>query len=161
MTKIILFLLFVISTVTWMGCETAPIYDDTPNISWGGFTNDTIQQNLGTTKFRIDFTDGDGDLGKTGDTAQHIIIIDTRRTPNDTSFFQIPTISPSGASSGISGTLEVDFANVCCVNPQMPLILCQPIANTYQPVIYKIRIKDNAGRWSNEIETTPLHLKCF
>lgn len=161
MNKIISALFFLAIAMTWLGCEDAPIYDDTPSISWGGFSNDTIQQNAGTTTFNIDFTDGDGDLGDSRNTEPNILLIDTRRTPNDTSFFQIPVISPSGASSGISGTIKVDFSNLCCINPQQPLILCTPLNNTFQPVVFKVKIRDNAGRWSNEIETSPLYLKCF
>ena len=70
--------------------------DDTPTIEWVGFSEDTIRQFNGIVTFEIGFTDGDGDLGRDNDTTSHIIIVDTRRTPNDTLFYQIPTIEPQG-----------------------------------------------------------------
>jgi len=145
----------------WSACEKPPIYDDTPAIYWNSFSVDTVQQNTGTVVFKFDFEDGDGDLGKSNDTTNHILLIDTRRTPNDTLFYQIPTIEPQGNISGISGTIEVEVANVCCMNPSNPLLLCQNIPSYFDPVVYKIRIKDNAGRWSNEVETDTLYVKCF
>jgi hypothetical protein len=172
MKNLLLFCLFALTCFAWSGCEKPPIYDDTPSISWVGFFQpvsvdvdpiviDTLQQLTGVVTFKFDFTDGDGDLGKDNDTTSHIIIIDTRRTPNDTLFYQIPTIEPQGVVSGISGQLEVTMSQLCCIHPSNPLILCQPISEYYDPIIFKILIKDNAGRWSNEIETTPLYVQCF
>ncbi len=162
MIKNINFLVFLILATLWFaGCKPPPIYDDTPTITWQSFSKDTIQQMTGGVTLKFDFTDGDGDLGRDNDTAKHIIIVDTRRTPNDTSYYQIPTIEPQGVISGISGTIEVQMSNLCCINPSNPLILCQNVPNYFDPIVFKIRIKDNAGRWSNEIETTPLYMKCF
>ena len=161
MKKILLFIISIVICFSWTSCDKPPIYDDTPTISWASFSEDTVQQLTGTISFKFDFTDGDGDLGKDNDTTSHIIIVDTRRTPNDTLFYQIPTIEHQGVVSGISGQLEVTVSQFCCIHPTNPLILCQPITDYYDPIIYKIRIKDNAGRWSNEIETTPLYIRCF
>ena len=154
---------FLLATITfvWTGCEEPPIYDDTPTIEWVSFSKDTIQQLSETVTFKFNFTDGDGDLGKDNDTTAHILLIDPRRTPNDTSFYQIPTIEPQGIISGISGTIEIEVGNLCCINPNNPLILCQNINNYFDPITFKIKIRDIAGRWSNEIETDPLYVKCF
>lgn len=156
-----IFSLFLSFAAIWTACEKPPIYDNTPQISWANFSKDTVQQLTGVLALRFDFTDGDGDLGKDGDTDNHIIIIDTRRIPNDTSFYKIPTIEQQGIVSSISGQIEVTMTQLCGVHPNNPLILCQPINNYYDPVVYKIRIKDNAGNWSNEIDSDTLYIKCF
>lgn len=156
--KIILLACFLLA---WAACERPPIYDDTPQISWGSFDQDTIQQLTGTVTVKFNFTDGDGDLGRDGDTANHIIIVDTRRTPMDTARYKIPTIEQQGIVSGISGQIEVRMSSLCGINPNNPLILCAPQPGYYDPVVYKIRIKDNAGRWSNEITTDTLYIKSF
>lgn len=161
MKKILGISLLIFSCYCWISCDKPPIYDDTPNISWGAFSVDTIQQLSGVVVFKFDFTDGDGDLGLDGDTANHIIIVDTRRTPNDTSFYKIPTIEQQGIVSGISGQLEVSVSQICGIDQNNPLILCQTQPNYFDPIVYKIRIKDNAGRWSNEITTDTLYVKCF
>lgn len=144
-----------------VSCGKPPIYDDTPTITWGSFSKDTIDQLTGVVKVSFDFTDGDGDLGKDGDANDHILIIDTRRTPNDTSFYKIPTIAQQGVVSGISGTITVTMSQLCSINPNNPLFLCQTIPNYYDPVVYKIQIRDLAGRWSNQIQTDTLYIKAF
>lgn len=153
--------IFILIAYFWTSCDKPPLYDDTPHITWGSFSKDTVQQMTESVVFKFNFTDGDGDLGKTNDTTNHVIIVDTRRIPNDTLFYQIPTIEQQGIVSGISGELEIIVPNLCCIHPNNPLILCQPINNFYDPIVYKIQIKDNAGRWSNVLETPPLHVKCF
>ncbi|BDS12265.1 hypothetical protein [Aureispira anguillae] len=161
MNKILIIAALVFMSYIWIACEKPPIYDDTPHITWNSFSADTVQQLTGSVSFKFDFTDGDGDLGKTGDTANHIIIVDTRRTPNDTAFYKIPTIEQQGIVSGISGQLEVTMSQICGIDPNNPLILCQEQPNYFDPIVYKIRIKDNAGRWSNEIDTDTLFVRCF
>lgn len=148
-------------TVFFAACEKPPIYDDTPSISWGNFSSDTIQQLSGVVDITFNFTDGDGDLGLSGDTKDHILIIDTRRTPNDTLRYKIPTIEQQGVVSGISGSITVKLSQICSVNPNNPVFLCQTIPNYYDPVVYKIVIRDLAGRWSNEIMSDTLYVKAF
>lgn len=142
-------------------CEKPPIYDDTPSIAWGNFSSDTVQQLTGQVDITFDFTDGDGDLGKDGDAEDHILIIDTRRTPNDTLRYKIPTIDQQGIVSGISGQITVSLSQLCGINRNNPLILCQTQANYYDPVVFKLAIKDNADRWSNNVLTDTLYIKCF
>ena len=161
MRKILGISLLIFSCYYWMSCGKPPIYDDTPSITWSTFSVDTVEQLTGAVVFKFGFTDGDGDLGQDGDTANHIIIVDTRRTPNDTAFYKIPTIEQQGIVSGISGELEVTVSQICGIDQNNPLILCQPQPNYFDPIVYKIRIKDNAGRWSNEITTDTLYVKCF
>lgn len=142
-------------------CEKPPIYDDAPSISWGSFSQDTVQQLTGQVEVTFNFTDGDGDLGKDGDTEDHILIIDTRRTPNDTLRYKIPTIDQQGVVSGISGEITVTLSQLCGINRNNPLILCQQQPNYYDPVVFKLAIKDNADRWSNNVLSDTLYIKCF
>ena len=142
-------------------CEKPPSYDETPFISWGSFSVDTVDQLNGVLTVAFNFEDGDGDLGNDTDTSNHIILVDTRRTPNDTLFYRLPEIEPQGVVSSISGKIEVTLSQLCCIDPNNPLILCNSIQDYYDPIVYKIRIRDNAGRWSNEIESPPLYVKCF
>ena len=142
----------------WSGCGKPPIYNDTPTITSIRFSEDEVQQQTGLVTFIVGFTDGDGDLGTDIDNDFDMLLIDTRR--NDTAFYQIPIIPSKGVASGISGEIEVDVSQICCIHPDLP-IACSPIADTYQEVVYKVRIRDQAGRWSNEKETPVLSIKCF
>lgn len=153
--------LFLGGLFCFSSCEKPPIYDDTPSIGWGSFSRDTVQQLSGSVDVTFDFTDGDGDLGRDGDSEDHILLIDTRRTPNDTLRYKIPTIEQQGIVSGISGQITVTLGQLCGINPNNPLILCQTQPNYYDPVVFKIAIKDNADRWSNNVLSDTLYIKCF
>ncbi|MCP4441377.1 MAG: hypothetical protein GY810_20925 [Aureispira sp.] len=150
--------LLLMGFLIWSGCSKPPIYNDTPTITSVKFSESEVQQQTGLITFLIGFTDGDGDLGTTESGDFDLLIIDTRR--NDTSFYQIPIIPSKGVASGISGEIEVDVSQICCIDPDLP-IACSPIANTYQEVTYKVKIRDQAGRWSNEAESPALSVKCF
>ncbi len=152
------YLLFLPLLICVSACVKPPTYDVTPTVSFVGFSQDTLQQQTGVTTFIVGFTDGDGDLGSDENNVTNMLIIDTRR--NDTLYYRIPPIPKQGASDAISGEIEVDIAQICCQDPDFP-INCLPLPNTYQSVVYRISIRDNADRWSNEILTTPLTIKCF
>lgn len=158
--KPILFSLGVIALAAyWSACDKPPIYDDTPTIEFNGFSADTVQQWSGTIDFNIGFTDGDGDLGGSPDTVSDILLVDTRRM--DTLYYRIPEIpSDPSASLGIFGEITVRVSQICCIDPNFPVI-CSTIPDTYDETTFKIRIRDRAGRWSNEVETTPLRIRCY
>lgn len=151
-------LLFAAALLLFTACAKPPTYDITPAVNFIGYSQDTVQQSTGVTTFIIGFTDGDGDLGSDSNNVTNLIIIDNRR--EDTLFYRVPPIPKQGASDAISGQIEVDIANICCQDPDFP-ISCLPLAGVYQPVTYRVRLRDNAGRWSNEATTTILELKCF
>lgn len=150
--------LVFIGLLLWSACGKPPIYNDTPTITSVRFSDPEVQQQTGLVTFIIGFTDGDGDLGTSESNDFDLLLIDTRR--NDTAFYQIPEIPSKGVASGISGEIEVDVSQICCIDPDLP-IACSPIANTYQETVYKVKIRDQAGRWSNEKETPALSIKCF
>lgn len=140
-------------------CSTPPIFNETPDIEWKRFTLDTIQQFTGQVSMIIGFTDGDGDLGASdNDSLPNMLIIDSRT--DDTIYYRIPNIPKQGAANGISGEIEVDMSTICCMIPGFP-ILCGELPDRYDSVVYKVKIRDQALRWSNEIETAPLKVRCF
>jgi hypothetical protein len=140
-------------------CTPPPIFDETPSIEWNRFTVDTVQQFTGQVSMVVNFTDGDGDLGATdSDSLPNMLIIDSRT--DDTIYYRIPNIPRQGAANGISGEIEVDMSTICCMIPGFP-ILCGELPNTHDSVVYKVKIRDQKNRWSNEIETAPLKVRCF
>ena len=153
-----LFLVLIFS-LGWSSCTTPPQYAVEPNISFNRFSVDTINQLSGLVTIYINFTDGDADLGvSSADTSINMYIVDTRK--KDTLLYRIPQIPSNGSSFGIAGEIEVDVSQVCCIVPGVPTV-CSPIPDTYDETTYKILIRDNAGNWSNEVETAPLKIKCF
>jgi hypothetical protein len=140
-------------------CTPPPIFDETPSVEWNRFTVDTVQQFTGQVSMLVNFTDGDGDLGQSDtDSLPNMIIVDSRT--DDTIYYRIPNIPRQGAANGISGEIEVDMSTICCAIPGFP-ILCGELPNVTDSVVYKVRIRDQKNRWSNEIETAPLRIRCF
>jgi hypothetical protein len=139
-------------------CAKPPTYDNVPEISFVRFSSDTVQQATGICSFVISFTDGDGDLGSNENGVVNCFIIDNRR--NDTIPYTIPEIPKQGVADAIAGEIEIDVAQICCINPDIP-IACSPIANTYQQSTYSFIIKDRAGNFSNKAQSTALNIKCF
>ncbi len=139
-------------------CTKPPIYNDIPEIKFARFSSDTVQQATGICTFVVSFTDGDGDLGADGNGIVNCFIIDDRR--GDTIYYTIPKIPKQGVADAIAGEIEIDVAQICCINPDLP-IACSAIANTYQQVTYSFIIQDNAGNFSNKAQSTGLNIKCF
>ena len=150
---------FISIILIFSSCETPPIFAETPALEWNRFSLDTVQQFTGAVKMIVNFTDGDGDLGATdSDSTYNMIIIDSRT--DDTIFYRIPNIPRQGAANGISGEIEVDMSSICCMIPGFP-VLCGEIAGRSDSVSYKVKIRDQANRWSNEITTSPLKIRCY
>lgn len=159
--KSITFNFFIVLTTLsfFYACTPPPIFDETPKIEWNRFTSDTVQQFTGEVSLLVNFTDGDGDLGSTDtDSMPNMLIIDSRT--DDTIYYRIPNIPKQGAANGISGEIEVDLSTICCMVPGFP-ILCGEIPGRSDSVVYKIKIRDQADRWSNEILTSPLKIRCY
>ena len=155
MNKIFLFALLSISIFLLDGCKPGPQFPNTPEITWNRFSQTSIQQLTGQIKLIFDFQDGDGDLGADeNDSIPNLIIIDNRT--EDTIFYRIPIIPQENRNFGITGEVEVDFSTVCCISTGC---LPSPIP-AIDSVTYRIRLQDQAGNWSNEVETTPLYINC-
>ena len=151
------FYLFVI-VLLFASCGKPPSYSEIPAISFVKFSIDTVQQATGICTFVIGFTDGDGDIGKEENGVVNCFIIDDRR--GDTLYYVIPYVPKQGVADAIAGEIEIDVAQICCINPNLP-IACSPIANTYQQATYSFIIQDKAGNFSNRTQSTPLNIKCF
>jgi hypothetical protein len=159
--KLGLFCGFVIIVFSFYTCIKPPTYDDVPEVEFLSFSKDTVVQFTDFVTFEIGFKDGDGDLGRE-DSILNMFIIDNRRS--DTLTYQIPVIPKEGVGGSISGSIEVDISQICCVSNQMgiPVISCfleQP--NVFDPITYSIYIVDNAGNISNTIQSDTLYVQCF
>lgn len=159
------FLFFVVgilafSAVLLQQCVQPPEYPIEPVITFKGLSKNNLRQkNLSADSLAItfSFTDGDGDLGFE-DNEGSVFLVDTRdgfeKLP-----YSIPFVGLQGVGNGISGEITVVLANsqTCCIYDILPPCT---VAAGQDTLSFKIRIKDRAGHFSNEIETAPIYLRC-
>lgn len=142
-------------------CIRPPDYPDIPQIEFIGLSKNIVNQrntSLDTVALFFSFTDGDGDLSS--DTFD-LFIRDSRLEITDS--FRIPPIPSEGAANGISGEFTVLINNqvgLCCIPPN-GAPPCLPNADfPTDTFTYFISIMDRAMNVSNEIETSPLIVRC-
>ena len=155
-----LIVFFMLSILLVGSCTSPSDFSDIPEIEFNAFSKGTLiqgSQNQDTVILRINFQDGDGDIGS-GQTLN--IEVKDLRLDNSAPFtFLIPEIPEQGAENGISGTMDIRIFSVCCFQGS---IACQPFPDMPEDELrFSVQITDNAGNQSNVIETDPIRLLCI
>lgn len=102
-----------------------------------------VQQYTDELTFTISYSDGDGDLGTEDPDVPSIELVDTRN-PDVLKFdYHLSPRAPSGSEIKITGELNVILNHTIIIDEN----------NNSETTTFKIRIKDRAGNWSNEVET--------
>ncbi len=102
-----------------------------------------VQQYTDELTFTISYSDGDGDLGTEDPDVPSIELVDTRN-PDVLKFdYHLSPRAPSGSELKITGELNVILNHTIIIDEN----------NNSETTTFKIRIKDRAGNWSNEVET--------
>ncbi len=129
-------------------CLKPPSYPITPALTFDSVTPDSCHQTTDTVVFKINFTDGDGDLGvKQGENTADFFMTDSR-----TGFVYsnlIPFVEPIGNIKAISGNFTYST-----------VLSCRPNHPGFDTTSYSIYIVDRAGHQSNTVTTPPIVLKC-
>jgi hypothetical protein len=115
------------------------IDSDTPTIELVSVSSNSIQEGDPLT-FRIEYTDGNGDLGENNPDAKNLFLTDNR--VNVTYEYRIRELAPSGSALIIRGNLDVELTTTAITN-----------GSTSQTVTYSIYVKDRAGNQSNSVTT--------
>ena len=164
--------LFFFLGLLMTACLQPPDYPAEPVIEFSYFSSTGMNQRpvngkVDTLFVVFDFTDGDGDIGLEGDDATlNIDMFDLR--DGSRILARLPKVEALGAQNGISGEISIRITNdpnigdVCCVilpDNGGPGQACVPDIPPQQ-VGYSIRIQDQAGNWSNTIETPTFTLNC-
>ncbi|MFK7771946.1 MAG: hypothetical protein AB8F94_07395 [Saprospiraceae bacterium] len=102
-----------------------------------------VQQYTDELIFTISYSDGDGDLGTEDPDVPSIELIDMR-DPDVLKFdYHLSPRAPSGSEIKITGELNVVLNHSIIIDEN----------NNAETTTFKIRIKDRAGNWSNEVES--------
>lgn len=135
----------VIFSFSVESCIKPPAYPIEPVITFDSISATNVTQ-ADSVKIKIDFTDGDGDMGvKQGETTPNFFMVDSRK--GFIYNFLIPYVEPKGNVKAISG-------NFVYTNPGITLTPGHLIDTLH----YDIYIYDRAGHKSNIVSTPDIYV---
>lgn len=153
-------------------CVKAPDYPQQPVISNVILNSNVINQasTPGSAEeflvLTFDFTDGDGDIGKVDPETQSFIGMDLEITDSRTGIgetINLPEVPAQGTANGISGEISIELSNktyICCTYPDFSPA-CLPNAQFPTDTFsYTIQLRDQAGNFSNKLQTEVITVLC-
>ncbi len=152
-------------------CISPPNYPIEPEITFMSISRTEVDQN-DTIRIKIEYTDGDGDLGyATQDTfckqcnldtclggGRSLFLIDERVPQCFAAVYQIPIIPPKGSSDAISGSIDFTGPPICCINTGFPCLLDS--VKILDTVNLSVFLRDRAGNFSDTLALPPIIVHC-
>ena len=123
--------------------EPNPTVSVIPEISLESVSATQVMAHKDSLSFLIKYTDGDGDLGDADADIMSIELVDTRDADNLIFKYHLSPRAPLDAEITITGTMEIVLQNTILLDAN----------NAQETTTFKLKIKDRAGNWSNEVET--------
>ncbi|MFT4759682.1 MAG: hypothetical protein ACI9XO_000162 [Paraglaciecola sp.] len=139
--------LFLISlSLLILGCEkisTDPVFSTTPAIKITEISQDTLVQFVDKLILKIEYEDGDGDLGNANPDINSIFVKDSRLEAADE--YYLPPLAPDSAFISITGVFNLELSTTFLFGN-----------GTEESAVFEIFIMDRAGNRSEAVETTPI-----
>lgn len=120
---------------------TDPI-SDIPSIELESVSATTVQEFKDSLVFSIKYIDGNGDLGSTNPDEHSIELVDNRDLSLIFTYHLSPR-APAGTDIIVKGTIDIVLNNTILLDAN----------NNSETTTFSIRIKDEAGNWSNSVTT--------
>jgi len=137
---------FILFLLIFFSCEkvsTEPVFDLTPAIKLLEISHEEIKAFDEVLTIRIEYEDGDGDLGNANNDINSLFIKDSRLS-NEDGFFVGP-LAPEGSKISIRGTLNIEVGSFFLLGN-----------GSQEKTSLTIYIIDRAGHKSNVLETDPI-----
>ncbi len=115
-------------------------YSNTPEIEYVSLSPSSAPEFSQNVRLVIKYKDGDGDIGTVDPDSYSLFIKDSRLPKADE--YHVQPLSPPGSSIQIEGELNIKLAG--------PFVLG---TGTSETTSFKVKLKDRAGNFSNEITT--------
>jgi len=142
--------ILILSTLL-VQCIKKPVFDISPEIVKASVDTNFVVSGIDSLIVRIDFHDGDGDIGlKSGETGVNAYLTDSR-----TGFaltYKIPYISANNSHEAVSGTVWFTIEPFS--------INCRPDHIGFDTLSYDIYIVDRAGHESTHMSTQDVIIQC-
>jgi len=148
--------LFLITILYFFSCGEKP--SNTPSLEFVSLSkNYMVQGGVDSLYLKFKFTDEDGDIGS--NTSDNISVSDSRTGAVIASYKLPDYVGTNPNNSSRTGEITLIVYSQCCIYANGTS--CQP--STVEPtgtMHYKIQVVDQAGNYSNEIQTDEVILEC-
>ncbi|MEY2898349.1 MAG: hypothetical protein RL138_402 [Bacteroidota bacterium] len=98
--------------------------------------------------FTVSYTDGDGDLGDFNSDSLSLYLMDTRSASLYERYHIAPSV-PANVKVAIQGQLRIVLDHTILLNS----------ASASETSVFKIKVKDRAGHWSNLVSSPTITIK--
>ncbi len=148
--------LFLLTIVCFFSCDDK--YSSTPSIEFVSISKSYMLQNGADSSYlKFNFTDGDGNIGS--DTTDNIFVKDAR-TGLLIAKYKIPDyLGNNPNNSARTGEITLIVYSQCCIYPDSSACYNSTTFPT-RTMKYQIQIQDQAGNYSNIIESSEVTLEC-
>lgn len=107
---------------------------------------DTVTQFTDSVFVEIQYEDPNGDIGSDDPDGQDIEVKDSRLNTPD--YYHLKPLTPAGYSLFIRGKLRVKLNTLFLLGN-----------GQFETVTFTIKLRDQSGKWSNEVTTDPIVIK--
>lgn len=114
-----------------------------PVIEFENISTTDVVEYQDTIIFTVFYQDGNGDIGSLDPDATTIELIDNRDSTNLIFNYHLSPRAPAGTEIAIQGTLDVVLLHSIILDDN----------NASEETTFSLRIKDEAGNWSNKVES--------
>lgn len=141
-------LLFLLSSckknhAEYISITNYELLGEVPTIEFESISTTDVIEYEDTIIFTIFYQDGNGDIGTLDPDASTIELIDNRDTANLVFNYHLSPRAPAGTDIAIQGTLDVVLEHSIILDD----------SNASEETTFSLRIKDEAGNWSNAVES--------
>ncbi len=140
----------IIAFFTLFSCSSSSDVEppnEIPEITFISFEPSTTVQAGSTLNIRIQYRDGDGDIGENIDGLENLFVQDAR-LPGIPYAFRVQQLAPDNSEVAIQGELKIALSNVPMVD----------LSNTQEETSFEIYLIDRAGNESNRITTPTINV---
>lgn len=135
-----LLLLFVLSIFSCKKEEGIDYLSTTPRIEFISVNKTDIVEFEDSVIVILKYEDGDGDLGRPHPDDNSLSVKDSRL--NKAELYHLPPIIPEGENLQTTGTIRVFVPTLFVIG-----------SSNEEDVTLSLRVKDQAGNWSNDVQT--------
>ena len=139
--KLILFLL----SLSIFGCKKDEKYSEIPEIEFVSLTPNSTTEFSQNIVLKLTYKDGDGDIGHEDPDVYALFVKDSRLPKADE--YHVKPLTPPEQTLQIEGELTVRLSSIFVLG-----------SDSTESTKYRVKLRDRAGNWSNEIETSSIQV---